>query len=83
MLTVMTTGNDYLPRLPLSVAYGPNVTSTYLQMRRAPRWRHRGLVVVDRQRRITGALPNPRHCSALFQLIIWIGQPKCAACHRC
>jgi hypothetical protein len=54
LLTVMSTGNDYLPGLPLSVTHGPNATGTYLQMKRTAQWQHRTLIVQDRQRRLVG-----------------------------
>ena len=54
LLTVMQSGNDYLPCVPLRVAHGPNATSTYLRMRATGKWRHRTLLVVDRQRRAAG-----------------------------
>jgi hypothetical protein len=60
---VMSSGNDYLPSLPLGVAHGPNITSTYLQMKRTARWRHRTLIVQDRERRMAGHISAPLHSS--------------------
>lgn len=55
LLTIMQSGNDYLPSQALNVVRGPNARGTYLEMRATARWRHRTLLVVDRHRRIAGA----------------------------